>query len=139
MTMEDKKAFLGTGWGFPPTFSKTKKTVQMTSLEEDVKRSLHILLSTKQGERIMQPTYGCNLEEFLFTPLNITEITYISELVRNAILYHEPRIELLKVDVSESNILEGELLISIDYYIRATNTRSNMVFPFYKTEGTETN
>ena len=32
--------------------------------------------------------------------------------------------------------LEGRLTILLEYRIRATNTRNNVVFPFYLAEGT---
>ena len=130
--MESKKAFLGTGWGFPPEFSKERSEVIMASNEEDIQKSLQILLTTQLGERVMLPEYGCNLEELLFEKLNRTLITYISDLIRTAILYHEPRIDVLKIDISETDTLEGKLIISIEYIVRATNSRTNYVFPFYK-------
>ena len=135
--MENNKSFLGTGWSFPPEFDKAKKTVVMTSEEVDIKKSLEILLATRLGERIMQPTYGCNLEELMFKPLNITLKTFVIDLIKTAILYHEPRIDVEKIDIDPTNELQGELLILVDYRIRATNSRANLVYPFYKAEGTE--
>ena len=76
--MEIKNSFLGTGWAFPPEFVKEQKQTKMTSNEEDIKSSLHILLTTRLGERVMLPQYGCNLEELLFESLNRTLITYLS-------------------------------------------------------------
>lgn len=134
--MQNKDSFLGTGWGFPPEFNKTAKHVVMTSNEEDIKKSLEILLTTRLGERIMVPTYGCNLDELLFKPLDRTLKTFVVELIRTAILYHEPRIDVIKIDISETDELEGKLLVKIEYLIRSTNSRRNVVFPFYKEEGT---
>lgn len=133
--MERNKAFLGRGWSFPPEFVKGQKGVRMISDEEDIKSSLHILLTTRLGERVLLPEYGCNLEELLFENLNRTLITYVVELIKTAILYHEPRIDVQKIDISQTNEIEGKLIIVIDYIVRATNARNNMVFPFYKEEG----
>lgn len=135
--MEIKNSFLGTGWAFPPEFVKEQKQTKMTSNEEDIKSSLHILLTTRLGERVMLPQYGCNLEELLFEALNRTLITYTIDLIKTAILYHEPRIDVIRIDISETDPLEGKLVISIDYIVRATNSRTNVVFPFYKEEGTD--
>lgn len=134
--MDNNTAFLGTGWGFPPEFNKSSEQVVMTSGEEDIKKSLEILLTTRLGERIMVPDYGCNLDELLFKPLDLTLKTFVIELIKNAILYHEPRIDVSKVDISETDPLEGKLSIKIEYIIRSTNSRRNVVFPFYKEEGT---
>jgi phage baseplate assembly protein W len=52
-------------------------------------------------------------------------------------LYYEPRIDLNKIDIDPTDELEGVLLINLDYTVRATNSRKNMVYPFYKAEGNE--
>ncbi len=137
--MNNNAPFLGTGWSFPPEFRLDQKDAKMISDEEDIESSLNILLSTKLGERVMVPEYGCNLDELLFEGLTRTLITYVTELIKTAILYHEPRIDVIRIDISETDPLEGMLIIKIDYKIRATNSRRNMVFPFYKEEGTDLN
>ncbi len=137
--MKSRIPFLGTGWSFPPEFRIDQQDIKMISDEEDIESSLHVLLSTRLGERVMVPDYGCNLDELLFEGLTRTLITYVVELIETAILYHEPRIDVIKIDISETEPLEGKLIISIDYKIRATNSRRNMVFPFYKEEGTDLN
>ena len=131
------KSFLGTGWAFPPQFDQQAASVSMITDEEDIRSSLEILLSTRPGERVMQPRYGCNLDELLFEPLTTTFKTYMKDLVATAILYFEPRIEVNKIDMDETNELDGKVIISIEYTIRSTNSRFNFVYPYYKTEGTE--
>jgi phage baseplate assembly protein W len=130
-------SFLGTGWSFPPSFDKNLNKVAMLSDEVDIRSSLHILLTTRLGERVMQPTYGCNLDTLVFESLTSTFKSYIRDLVKTAILYHEPRIKLNKVELDDSRDLEGVILINIDYTVRTTNTRFNYVFPYYKNEGTD--
>ena len=137
--MSSRIPFLGTGWSFPPEFRLDQKDAKMISDEEDIESSLNILLSTRLGERVMVPEYGCNLDELLFEGLTRTLITYVIELIKTAILYHEPRIDVSRIDISETDPLEGVLMIHLDYKIRATNSRKNMVFPFYKEEGTALN
>ncbi|MEC5174014.1 GPW/gp25 family protein [Chryseobacterium nepalense] len=129
--------FLGTGWSFPPEFNETEGKLAMTSDVEDINNSLMILLSTRPGERVMFPNYGCDLQEMLFKPLDLTLITQMKGIVERAILYHEPRINILSIEINAQNEIEGEILIEINYEVRNTNTRSNMVFPFYKEEATE--
>jgi len=134
--MNTKESFLGKGWGFPPEFGKSAASVKMTEAEEDIDKSLQILLSTRPGERVMLPGYGCNLDELLFKPLNLTLKTYVIDLIKTAILYHEPRIDVEKITIDESTDNDGILLITIDYRVRITNSRKNMVYPFFKSEGT---
>ena len=133
----NSKSFLGTGWSFPPAFNKNEKQVKMISDEVDIQSSLEILLSTRQGERIMRPDYGCNLDELVFETLTTTFKTYIKDLVSTAILYHEPRIEVNKIELDDTGELDGRIVITIEYTVRATNSRFNFVFPFYLAEGTE--
>lgn len=130
------RAFLGRGWSFPPTFSKGGDEVQMTQAEENIKSCLMILLSTTLGERVMQPGYGCNLESQVFESIDTTFSTYITEQIRVAILYNEPRINLETVDYDD-DALNGRIDITVNFTILATNKRSNIVYPFYLTEGTD--
>ena len=130
-------SFLGTGWGFPPTFDPIGKTVMLTSDEADIQRSLEILLSTRQGERVMVPDYGCNLDEMIFEPMTTTFKTHIAEMIKTAILYYEARIDLKNVILDDSRQTEGLIMVGLDYVIRATNSRFNFVYPFYIKEGTE--
>ena len=131
------KSFLGTGWGFPPAFSNKTSDVGMLSDVDDIQSSLEILLTTRPGERVMRPDYGCNLDELVFEPLTTTFKTYIKDLISTAILYYEPRIEVNSIDLDDSGELEGRILIVIDYTVSATNTRFNFVYPFYKNEATD--
>ncbi len=135
--MFKEKSFLGRGWAFPPEFVRGQKATVMVSEEEDIKQSLHILLTTRLGERVMLPNYGCNLDELLFEDLSRSLISYTVDLLKTAIIYHEPRIKVISIDINETDPLEGKLIIRIDYFIKTTNSRSNVVFPFYKEEGTD--
>lgn len=124
-----EKEFLGKGWSFPPSFNKASKSVDMFEAEKDIQSSLEILLSTRLGERVMQPKFGCALDDLMYEPLTTTMATYIKDLVETAILYFEPRIEVSKVELFEDNT-QGLIEISIDYRVRSTNSRYNFVYPY---------
>ncbi|GGZ17448.1 hypothetical protein GCM10007049_07460 [Echinicola pacifica] len=134
--MEDSGDFLGVGWTFPPEFDKNTGQVKLVKGELDILQSLQILFTTKIGERIMHPNFGANLDDLQFSPINRTLITYISDRIRTAILYHEPRIDPEKISINQGNIEDGEVIIELTYKIRSTNSRRNMVFPYYILEGT---
>lgn len=135
--MKHRKTFLGIGWKFPPTFDKNTKSVEMVSEEADIRESLHILLSTRPGERIMLPEYGCDTQALVFEAIDATNISVMKRMIERAILYFEPRITLNEIRISFVEETEGLLNIDLDYTIRKTNTRSNMVYPFYVLEGTD--
>ena len=111
----------------------------MLEQEADIASSLEILLGTRQGERVMLPQYGCNLDELLFESLDMRMKTLMADKIESAILYHEPRIQLEKVQLNDSRELEGVVLIEIIYRVKATNSRFNFVYPYYKLEGTDIN
>lgn len=134
--MERDKSFLGTGWSFPPRFNPLDRGVDMVSADEDIKQSLNIILSTAPGERLMRPSFGCGLKKMVFERINESTRTQIKDLVERAVLFFEPRITLLRVEVDAAEVHEGKVLISLEYVIRTTNMRSNMVYPFYFREGT---
>ncbi|MEM9324159.1 MAG: GPW/gp25 family protein [Bacteroidota bacterium] len=128
--------FLGRGWAFPVAFRRDGGVVEMVQDEEDIDQSLEILLTTAVRERVMQPRYGLDLRNMLFEPLAVTTAALLTRKVEKAILFFEPRIELQNI-AYEQRTQEGMLIIKVDYLIIATNSRRNLVFPFYLTEGTD--
>lgn len=122
---------IGLGWSFPPTFSRVGGDITMTTGKEDIDNSLHILLNTAFGERVMVPEYGCDLRQFLFEPSNTTMQAYIQKIVEEAIFYFEPRIRPEGVTLA---VTDGKIEITVEYIIKNTNSRSNYVFPFYTKE-----
>ena len=133
--MPDDSSFLGTGWSFPPAFASNGADVETVSAAEDVQQSLEILLRTQPGERVLLEQYGCDLHRFLFEEVDQGLVNSLTGLISDAILFYEPRITLNDLDISQIDAEPGQLLISIDYTIRTTNSRYNMVYPFYLKEG----
>ncbi len=133
--MEENNSFLGRGWTFPVTFKDESCTVEMSENEKDIKESLVILLTTSLGERVMRPGYGANLEDLLFESINVTTATMIINRLKRAILFHEPRVKVQDIDMVPDHV-NGRMEVTVEYTIIATNTRTNLVFPFYLNEGT---
>jgi phage baseplate assembly protein W len=133
--MADDKSFLGVGWSFPPRFNGETRALAMVAAERDIAESLQILLGTVPGERVMQPTYGCDLRRLVFEIINESTVTDLKDIVTRAIQYFEPRIILEDVTVDDTYFVEGRLLLNISYLIITTNTRANLVYPLYLNEG----
>jgi phage baseplate assembly protein W len=130
-------SILGTGWAFPPAFDRDSGTVALVSNEDDIRESLNILLSTSLGERVMQPGYGCNLNDYVFEPLSSSMIGFIKDRVENAILIYESRIVVDKIEVTDDgsfDLMEGRFIITVEYTIPGTNSRFNYVYDYYKNE-----
>ncbi|HET9278105.1 MAG TPA: GPW/gp25 family protein [Flavitalea sp.] len=136
--------FLGRGWSFPPSFIKKgamQSHVKMSIAVDDINESLRILLSTSLGERVMQPIYGCNLEDYQFEPMNSTLLGFIRDTVENALLYFEARIRVEEVKISESystDAINGYVRIEVQYQVRSSNSRFNFVYKFYLQERAKT-
>ncbi|MBA3962673.1 MAG: GPW/gp25 family protein [Chthoniobacterales bacterium] len=130
-------SFLGTGWSFPPEFVLETGEVLMTSDEDDIEASLKILLGTAFGERFLNPQYGLDMHQILFEPMSTTLTTFLKDKARITILIYEPRINLLYLELDTSAQMEGRVSIIVDYEIKATNSRFNLVYPFYMAEGSE--
>lgn len=130
-------SFLGTGWSFPPEFAENGRAVAMTSDEDDIRASLRILFGTLRGERVMQPRYGLDPHELLFEATRATINAFVKDRILAAILLHEPRIRVLSLAIDSPEPGEGLSRISLEYEVRATNSRYNMVFPFYQHDGNE--
>lgn len=133
--MADVPTFLGRGFGFPPTF--TGGQVRMAADEQDIHESLLILFGTRPGERVLQPKFGLDLTPLLFEPLSTTLRTLLQDRIATALLIHEPRIRVLALVVDDSLALEGLLQIRLDYAVRSTNSRFNLVYPYYLGDANE--
>lgn len=131
MAIEDP--FIGRGWSFPPSFDKDIAGVAMSAGIRDIEESLRIIFTTVLGERIMNPLFGCALDDNVFEVMNASRVAYIENQVRTAIIYHEARIDADQVTVDfDQNA--GTLLISVGYKVRGSNSRFNFVFPYYLQE-----
>ena len=128
-------SFLGTGWSFPPSFGNGG--VKMSPDEADIHESLQILFGTTAGERFLEPKYGLDMHELLFEPLSTTQRTFLIDRVRIAILIYEPRIKIVNLNIESPDPNKGTLNILLEYEVRATNSRFNLVFPFYNTDSNE--
>jgi uncharacterized protein len=130
------KPFLGVGWPFPLVDASGQPRLnddgsfKLSKYEESVRESIWIVLGTAKGERAMRPTFGCGIYDLVFEINSASTAGSVAQEVRDALLYFEPRIDVLDVQVQPAG--DGEvLLISLDYQVRATNNVFNLVYPFY--------
>lgn len=132
-----KSSFLGRGWRFPPSFNRREGAVQMSEDEQDIHESLQVLFGTRLAERSFAPRYGLSMQEWLFKPIGTTEASLLREQITLAILIYEPRVDVLSLRVNTTRLAEGQLLIELDYKVKATNSRYNLVYPYYLGDGSE--
>jgi hypothetical protein len=127
------KDFLGRGWKFSVGVDETGK-IALSEFEQDIRESIRLILLTARGERVMRPDFGAGLHEFVFSTMSATNLGSMQTAVREALIKWEPRIQLLEVKVAPDAGEIGKLLINIDYRVRVTNNRFNLVFPFFLKE-----
>lgn len=132
MTRTEGKPFLGMGLNFP--VSSRDAEIAMAGYDEDVRQSILIILQTQRGERVMRPEFGAGLREFVFEPLNPSTMALVKRRVEESLVDWEPRVDVVNVQVGASDE-RNALLVEVAYRVRATNTASNLVYPFYLTEG----
>ncbi len=125
--------FLGSGWKFPLQIDPRTGKMAVSDMEDNIRESIGIILSTYRGERVMRPEFGANTADFAFAPTSYTEKETISYELSRQLILDEPRITDVTVNCEETGI-EGALKIIVDYTIRSTNNRYNQVYPFYLDE-----
>ncbi|MDR6570907.1 MULTISPECIES: GPW/gp25 family protein [Chitinophaga] len=133
---KDIKSFLGTGWSFPPSFDKPNASVLMVSDVADIEESIRIILSTIPGERTMLPDFGCNIRKLVFEVADSRFSGELNHLIYHALLEYEPRIKLVDSQIVDQTMESGTVYVQINYTVISTNTRHNLVYPFYFLEGT---
>jgi phage baseplate assembly protein W len=130
VSADPQAGFLGTGWSYPLR-RDASGDVAMASDADLVAQSIWLILSTAPGERVQRPDFGCGIHELVFAPNTATTAGRVADAVRDALMRLEPRIDVLDVQTSIPAGQPTVLLIEIDYRIRATNNRFNLVYPFY--------
>ena len=124
--------FLGSGVAFPVRLdAKHGGVLQTGSGEEAVRQSIWMILGTAPGERVMRPDFGCGIHDAVFAVQDTDAAAAIVTSVREALTRWEPRIDVLDVYASPDPADPHRLLIEINYQVRSTNSRFNLVYPFY--------
>lgn len=128
--IDPQKAFLGVGVGFPVRLT-SEQTLESAIYEEDIRQAIRIILGTNPGDRLMRPDFGAGLNQFVFEPVNTATMAQAKTRVEEALIDWEPRIVIDEVKVSADPSERNTLLIEVQYRVRATDSRQNLVYPFY--------
>jgi phage baseplate assembly protein W len=100
--------------------------LDMVADHASVRQAILLLLSTRPGERVMRPDYGCDLHKLVFSPNDDTTAGLAIHYVRQALSRWEPRIQILRLDTQRHEADPGRLDISLDYRLRATQRRAEL-------------
>lgn len=121
---------IGTGVGFPLRVDRTGG-LALVSGSDDINEAITLILSTAPGERPMRPNFGCGIHDYVFESVDAYVVGRLEREIRIAIDRWEPRIELRQITIDTSEAEAGRLPIDLEYVVRATNDRRNLVYPFY--------
>lgn len=125
-----EREFLGQGIKFPIQVNKATGRFVMATEEESVKESVYLILMTQKTERWVRPEFGSNILSYTFMDTSLTRINMMARELEDTVLSQEPRISQVEVSV-EPRLSQGCLIVNLSYLIAASNTRDNLVFPFY--------
>lgn len=128
--MGAKPGFLGTGIMGPMTLSEGRG-IALSHAEKDIEQSVRLILSTRPGERVMRPTFGCRIHEYVFFPNNSATHVKIRDAVSEALEQNEPRLQDVEVEVNGDPQEIDRLNVRVKYKIRSINSIHNLVYPFY--------
>lgn len=130
------KSFLGTGMKFPPQIDPGTGRFSLSSGAQSVRESVYLILMTQRGERWLEPEFGSRILSYTFLDISPTTVTLLTNELRALLLEQEPRISDVQVEL-DPETREGCLIFNLSYTITETNTRDNLVFPFYLNPGEE--
>ena len=122
--------FIGKGWRFPIQPDDAGGLGYVEG-DDNVEQSLRILLLTDPGQRVMRPEFGSKAPRLVFFPGSVQHLSLLELTIREAIRDWEPRVDVEDVRAEANPEDEAHVTVSLSYRVRRTNTRNNLVFPFY--------
>lgn len=125
-----KSKIIGSGFSFPMQIDALGGT-EMSSDDENIRQSMMLILGTAPGERMKRPNYGCAIHDILFEPNTAITAAKIEYEVKRALMEFEPRVADIEVVAQPDSSEQSRMNVTISYTIRKTNTKSNLVYPFY--------
>jgi len=109
----------------------------MSEYEEDIAEAIRVILGTTQGERVMRPGFGCDVQGFNFELTDDTTLHLLQSNIQEAIRNWEPRVHEVDVKAIPDTDDPARVRIHISYLVRTTNNLFNQVYPFYLFEGSK--
>ena len=122
--------FVGAGWAFPLAVDTTGG-IALARREQELEQAMRLILATYPGERPTRPDFGSRVRDFVFRSATIETAAELSDEVHKALLRWEPRVVVESVDVTVDSAERNRLYIDVNYIVKGTNDRRNLVFPFY--------
>jgi len=107
----------------PGVFKSTYTT------KDQIKSNLVNLLLTDAGERVMNPTFGCDLKRFIFEGITESNINNLKESLANSIAVFVPEVsvtDIIIVPNTDFNAID----LTINYILRISQTPDQVTVQF---------
>lgn len=104
-----------------------KHAVSLIYGEASIRQGILILLTTRPGERVMRPEYGCMLHTLMFAPNDYTTAGLAIHFVKQAIERWEPRVRITRLDAGRSLEAPGVLEVYLEYVVLASQRTEQMI------------
>mgnify|MGYP001408833335 FL=1 len=109
---------------------------QTQTLLEQTKSNIRNLLLTRRGERLGNPTFGSELLNVVFEPINDDTQNSIEEKIRASIAEFLPHVKVVRVTFEDSaNVLTPKILFSLN---TDTTTLEDITLELGSLDDTET-
>ncbi len=127
---QSNASFVGQGFFWPMQVDHTG-SIRLTEGATDIDAAMQVVLATAPGERVMRSQFGCRIWDLLFEPVTANVLGLMAQAVRDALAQWEPRVEVEQVNAVPDARDSALVMITIEYRVKATNDRRNLVYPFY--------
>jgi phage baseplate assembly protein W len=97
--------------------------------KDQIKSNLINLLLTNKGERVMNPTFGCDIKRQLFQTITTELQQNIINIIVDAVSVFIPEIQIGLIEVIP-NIDYNQISITVYYKIRISNTPGQVTIQF---------
>lgn len=115
----------------PPFIGGSQNIMSRQEDKELIKNDLLQLLLTVPGERVMRPSYGVNLRNFVFEDLTDIALEILRDELQTKIAEYERRIKVRKIDVIGDTERLG-VQITIAYTLNSDPTQVVVFETFVK-------
>jgi phage baseplate assembly protein W len=122
--------FIGAGWAFPIR-PNANGGIALVRRERELEDAMRIILSTYPGERPMRHEFGSRIRDYVFDGMTPSRMAELEVEVRSSLQRWEPRADVVNVRINRDDADRGLVYIDIEYQVKMTNDRRNLVFPFY--------
>jgi phage baseplate assembly protein W len=118
-----KNIAIGVSLPFKGPFKSTFTT------KDQIKSNLINLLLTSKGERVMNPTFGCDIKNQLFQNITTALEQNIIDSIIESVNMFIPEVRLVNIEIIPNTDL-NQISITIDYSIIISNTPGQVTIQF---------